>query len=340
MAKNEKPLILAGDVGGTKTNLALYHLKNGTPKSIALASYASPKYKGLEPIIAEFIKKHPHQVTHAAFGVAGPILDGQSKTTNLPWIVRARSIETMLHLPCVGLINDLVANAWGVAALRSSDVSVLNKGSHHAGGNKALLSAGTGLGEAHLYWDGSSHHPSPSEGGHVDFAPCNDLQARLLSYLLSRFKHVSYERILSGTGLYNIYCFLKNTNRGSEPGWLAKQLCHGDPAALISEAAMTGRSELCERSLDLFVEIYGAQAGNIALATVATGGIYIGGGIAPKIIRKMKEGAFMKSFLAKGRFSEMLSKIPVQVILNDKAALLGAGLYAAQLMRQGDRHGR
>lgn len=325
-----KSILLAGDIGGTHTRLAAFARGERGLQPLTEASYLSRKYKGLEPILAEFIKGLPRGLAAAAFGVAGPVSNGLSKTTNLPWVVDVRSVASALKIPKTELLNDLVAHAYGIAALKDSDVAVLQPGTPGARGNILLLAAGTGLGEAHLYWDGSTHHPSPSEGGHVDFAPRDELQMELLGSLRVKDRHVSYEQVLSGPGLYNIYRFLKNRKRGQESPELAEKLRQKDPSAVISEEALAGRSPLCAKSLDLFVHIYGAYAGNAALSVWALGGVYIGGGIAPKILAKLKGGSFMRAFLAKGRLSESLSRIPVKVILNDKTALWGAALYAAR----------
>lgn len=326
----EEPVILAGDVGGTKTNLALFSSQGGSLSLLAQAGYPSKRYEGLERIVEKFLRRNPRRVSSAAFGVAGPVSRGRVRTTNLPWIVDAGALGRRLRLPRVDLINDLVANALGIAALGRGDLAVLNRGVSGARGNRVLLSAGTGLGQAHLYWDGSAHLPSPSEGGHADFAPRNPLEAHLWKYLRDRYGHVSWERVLSGPGIYNIYLFLRDTGRAAEPGWLAKEIRKGDPAALISRTALEGRCALCAKTLELFAGIYGAQAGNAALSAWASGGVYLGGGIAPKILPKLKTGVFMKAFLDKGRFSGVLADIPVRVILNDKTALWGAALHAAE----------
>jgi glucokinase len=258
------------------------------------------------------------------------------ETTNLPWVVDAKQTAADLGLASITLINDLFANAHGIALLEEADFVVLNPGVPGNTGNRALISAGTGLGEAGLYSDGrGAYHPFPSEGGHVDFAPRNDLEMDLLRYLMGRFDHVSYERVLSGPGLHNIYLFLRETGRGEEPPWLAEQIAQGDPSAAISKSALEGTSAICVQALDIFVCLYGSEAGNLALKMLATGGTYVGGGIAPKIIRKLSSTAFMKAFTAKGRFGSILKDIPVRVITNDKTALLGAGRVAALSLKNG-----
>jgi glucokinase len=245
-------------------------------------------------------------------------------------VVDGQQMAADLGVASITLINDLFANAHGIALLEESDFVILNPGVPNSTGNRALISAGTGLGEAGLYADGQGgYHPFPSEGGHVDFAPRNDLELDLLRYLMGRFEHVSYERVLSGPGLHNIYQFLRETGRGEEPAWLAEQIAQGDPSAAISKSALEGTSPICVQALDIFVSLYGAEAGNLALKVLATGGAYVGGGIAPKIIRKLSSTAFMKAFSAKGRIGSVLKDIPVRVITNDKAALLGAGRVAA-----------
>jgi glucokinase len=229
----------------------------------------------------------------------------------------------------VALLNDLEANAYGLAMLAPDDFVALNNGTTEASGNMAIIAAGTGLGEAGLHWDGGQHHPFASEGGHASFAPSNAFQIELLSYLLREFTHVSWERVVSGPGLYNIYRFLRDTGRGEEPPWLGEEIRRGDPAAVISQAALAGSSALCGQALDLFIALYGAEAGNLALKLMASGGVFVGGGIAPKIITKLRDSTFIEAFVAKGRMQSLLQDIPVRVILNDKAALLGAARFAA-----------
>jgi glucokinase len=233
-----------------------------------------------------------------------------------------------LGIESVSLINDLEATAYGIFTLDNTEFTVLNEGSPQLEGNMALIAAGTGLGEAIIYWDGSHYRPSASEGGHADFAPRNPLEIELLRYLVDRFRHVSYERVVSGPGLLNIYNFLKDGDYFKEPAWLAEKLAAADPGAVISEAALTGEAEICIHALNLFVSIYGAEAGNLALKAKARGGIFVGGGIAPKILEKLTDGSFLKAFTDKGRFAEFLLTIPVKVILNEETALRGAAYYA------------
>jgi glucokinase len=323
-------MILAGDIGGTNSRLGFFE---GTPDALTpavLEVFANRGEKGLEAIVAKFLAKHHLSAEAACFGIAGAVRNGFVEATNLPWTVSARQISSEVGIEDVQLINDLEANAHGIALLEETDFVVLNAGTPNPTGNRALISAGTGLGEAGLLAEaGGSYRPFPSEGGHVDFAPRNELEVDLLRYLMARFEHVSYERVLSGPGLHNIYLFLRDTGRGEEPPWLAEQIAQGDPSAAISKSALEGTSEICVQTLDIFVSIYGATAGNLALQVVATGGTFVGGGIAPKILRKLSSTAFMKAFQAKGRMSALLKDIPVRVITNDKTALLGAGRVAA-----------
>ncbi|MDN5872311.1 MAG: glucokinase [Nitrococcus sp.] len=325
-------MILAGDIGGTWTRLAFFEARGECLVMVVQQEYRSGDYASLAQVVRQFEKDHGQAARHAAFGVAGPVRGGQAKATNLPWLIDSANLarELELEIEDVQLINDLVANAWGVMALGPEDLTVLNQGRADATGNAAVIAAGTGLGEAGLYWDGKRHHAFASEGGHVDFAPRDDLEIDLLRYLLARYHRVSYERVLSGPGLHNIYCFLRDTGRGSELPTIAEAMRSEDPAAVISQAALKGECELCATALDLFVTIYGAAAGNLALKLMTSAGIYLGGGIAPRIIEKLKRPAFMEAFIDKGRMQDLLREMPVRVIMNSQAALLGAARCAAQ----------
>jgi glucokinase len=323
-------MILAGDIGGTNTRLALFE---GTPdhlNPLNIEVFPSPQFSGLPEIVRTYLAKHNQTVQAAAFGLPGAVVDGRVETTNLPWVVDSRHLAQELSLARVDLINDLFANAHGIVLLKESDFVVLNQGTASPTGNRVLVSAGTGLGEAGLLAEsGGGFRPFPSEGGHADFAPTNEIQVDLLRYLFGRFEHVSYERVLSGPGLHNIYVFLRDTKRGDEPGWLADEIKNGDPSAAIATAGLAGSAAIAIQALDIFVSIYGAEAGNLTLKVVATAGAFIGGGIAPKIVAKLKDGTFLKAFTAKGRFQALLANVPVRVITNDKTALLGAGRVAA-----------
>lgn len=321
-------MILAGDIGGTLTRLAFFQATGQRLRLVVKKIYSSREHSSLAGLVSRFAAEYGYPVEHAGFGIPGPVREGYVKTTNLPWTVDATELAVELRLPEVWLINDLEANAHGLAALDAGDFAILNEGSSDAAGNAAIIAAGTGLGEAGLYWDGARHHPFASEGGHADFAPRNDVEMDLLRYLLTKYEHVSYERVLSGPGLHNIYLFLRDTGRGKESPQVADAMRDQDPPTVISQAALEGGSGLCQEALDIFVALYGAEAGNLALKIMATGGVYLGGGIAPRIIQKLRGTRFMEAFTARGRMKQLLEGMPVRVILNPDTPLLGAALYA------------
>ncbi len=322
-------MILAGDIGGTKTHLALFTAEGRRLRIDAQATHASREHASLAEICAKFLSGRQLEIRDACFGVAGPVRQGKAQTTNLAWVVDAKELSKTLGIERVTLINDMEANAYGIAALEPQDFVTLQSGEADPKGQAAVLSAGTGLGEAGLVWDGKHHRPVASEGGHSSFAPRTDQQIELLKFLRRDFEHVSYERVLSGPGLFNIYRFLKESGKHEEPRWLADEIKAGDPAAAITRAALDKKSSLAGVALDLFIEIYGDEAGNLALKVMATAGVFVGGGIAPKIAGRMGEGRFLKAFLAKGRMQRVLETMPVRVILNDRTALLGAARAAA-----------
>jgi len=331
-------MILAGDMGGTKSQVALFAVEAGRPKLLTEETYKSDEYSGLEEVLREFLIAQTEllrdePIVAACFGVAGPVVGERSKTPNLPWTISAQAIRETVGCPKVELINDLEANGYGILLLEDDELETLQEGSSRPDGNGALISAGTGLGEALLYRQGKTFQPIASEGGHADFAPRNELEIELLCYLLKRYPHVSYERVLSGAGLFNIYSFLKDSRYGEEESWLRESLEREDPGAAISQSALSGKSDLCIQALDLFVSIYGAEAGNLALKAKAVGGLYIGGGIAPKIISKLREETFLKAFSDKGRLSSLMQAIPVRVILKPNTALYGAA-HRATLMKR------
>jgi glucokinase len=264
----------------------------------------------------------------ACFGIAGPVRNGRVEASNLPWIIESKRLADELKIKKAFLINDLEANAWGIPALDEKDVVTLNRVKGKPVGNQAVIAAGTGLGEAGMYWDGVKHHVFACEGGHGDFAPRTQLEVELFNYLHVRFGHVSYERILSGPGLVNVFSFLRDTGRGTPPQWLTDEMTHSDPAAAISAAGLESKCGLCEQAVDLFVSVYGAEAGNLALKILSTGGIYLGGGIAPKMLPKLAGPLFMQAFISKGRMQALLEAMPVSVITNDRIALLGAARCA------------
>ncbi len=326
---------LAGDIGGTKTNLAVFDNRSGKLEPVTEATFVSKNYPGLEAVASEFLEAaegvDPKSIQSAAFGIAGPVMGDICRTPNLPWVVDAKELSRSLQVNKVKLLNDLEANGWGIPLLSDDQLVTLNEGKDYPEGHGALISAGTGLGEAFLFNDGKGWIPVASEGGHCTFAARNALEFELYLYLQKEFGHVSFERVVSGMGIHNLYRFLRDTGRGEEPDWLAQEIKGGDATAAISRAAQAGRSELCEKAMRLFVSLYGAEAGNLALKCKALGGLYIGGGIAPRIIDRMKDGTFMKAFLDKGRLTNLVKDVTVKVILNPKTALYGAGRCAAQL---------
>ncbi len=322
-------MILAGDIGGTNARLGFYDLKGDQISPVVIKTYPSKEHDSLDNIVSQFQREHRISIKKACFAIAGPVTDGHVATTNLAWLVDAERLAKSLGLRRIGLINDLEAIGYGLTELTDNDLATLNEGTPAASGNIGIIAAGTGLGQATCYWDGQQHHPFACEGGHTDFAPRNQLEGELLSYLLTKFERVSYERILSGSGLFEIYKFHHHIHRGQEAPDLTEVIYQQAHPAAVVRAALENRSELCANALDLFVSIYGAEAGNLALKVMARGGIFIGGGIAPRIIQKLKEPIFMTAFRAKGRMQPLLEAMPVRVILNDKTGLLGAARYAA-----------
>lgn len=356
-------MILAGDIGGTKVNLALYDWKNDRVDPEREATFASSDFESFEDLLEEFLTpaepeeeeeegmepseseedasadsgenesttSRPETVDVACFGVAGPVVDNRARTTNLPWIIDGNEIAKRFNIPRVRLLNDLEATAYGLLVLQPGELVVLNAGTppktNHPIG---LIAAGTGLGEAILFWDGARYQPIPSEGGHADFGPNSDQEIELLRHLRTTYLHVSYERVLSGAGLHAIYEFLRDSKK-IEPTWLAERLKVMDPPAAIAEAGLKKQAEIAVQALDLFASIYGAEAGNLALKAMTLSGVYLAGGIAPKMLAKLKDGTFMRAFTAKGRYKRLLSTIPVRVIMNEKAAILGAAAVAAQI---------
>jgi len=320
-------MILAGDIGGTNARLALFDVRNGQYKLISATVFPSQRYSGLDQIVTEFVDTSGIRPAQACFGIAGPVTNGRVETSNLPWIIESAHLADKLKINKAILINDLEATGYGIAALAPEDLIALTQ-TAGAGGNQALIAAGTGLGEGGLYWDGARHHVFPSEGGHCDFAPIGDLQIELYRYLFARYGHVSYERVLSGPGLVNVFEFLRDSGRGKVPGWLTEEMQKMDPAAAISSAAIDGKCGMCEQALDIFVSVFGAEAGNLGLKLKATGGVFLAGGIAPKILPKLVTPLFLDAFLGKGRLRHLMEVMPVKVITNDKLALLGAARCA------------
>jgi len=323
-------MILAGDVGGTKTRLALFNPDGDLYQPTAEQDFHSGKFPSLEEIVAQYLHLHKTKPLAACFGFAGVARKGKAIATNLPWKVGVDQLSKVIGSEQVWLINDLEANAHGLPVLHNKDFCTINTGVEGEPGNIGLISAGTGLGEAGLFWDGENHLPFSSEGGHCDFAAKTQQEFELLQYLQERYGNVSWERVVSGTGLFNIYSFLRDHGYGVDPDWLVAEIVQGDSAAAIAQNALAHKSELCERALNMFVSFYGAEAGNLALKLMAVAGIYLGGGIAPKIVERLRDPIFMESFSRKGRFEAVLRNVPVKVVLNDKTALLGAARYAYQ----------
>jgi len=320
-------MILAGDVGGTKVHLALYDFTGGNLTHQRDTKYPAKDYAGLAEIVKEFLGTDT--ATAACFGVPGPVRNGRLRLTNLPWTLDSHDLSAGLGIQHVFLINDLEANGYGIAELTGDQIHTLNEGDPSQIGNRALIAAGTGLGEGFLVWNGRSHIPYPSEGGHSDFAPRNEDEIDLLRFLKQKYNgRISFERVVSGMGLTNCYEFLREVRGLEEPTWLAERIAAEDPNAVITELALGARSEICEKAMDMFVSAYGAESGNLALKVLSVGGLYIGGGIAPRILEKLKDGIFLKAFTEKGRLSHLLINMPVRVILEPRAALMGAAAYA------------
>lgn len=351
-------MILAGDIGGTKTHLALFDWTTERVDPVRLETFHSADYKSLDEMLEEFLtppkpptpvdeleqtktedeepapepkQEEPLKVDAACLGVAGPVMQNQSHTTNLPWVIDGATLAKRFDIPHVQLLNDLEAMAHGILLLRPDEVVTLNVGTSPPQKQAiALIAAGTGLGESILFWNGTKYKPIPSEGGHADFAPNSDNEIELLRHIRSQYLHVSYERVLSGPGLHAIYEYVRDTKK-NEPTWLAEKIKAGDPAVEIAEAGLKGQAEIAKQTLDLFASIYGAEAGNLALKAMAVNGVYLGGGMAPKLLAKLKDGTFMKAFTNKGRYKRLMSQIPVHVVMNQQAGLLGAASIAAQL---------
>src|ERR1700739_840447 len=326
--EEDRTMILAGEIGATRTRLAAYESDGNTLSKVVERIYMSQQETGLPDIISNFVKTEGIPVHSACFGAAGPVRSGKCKISNLAWIIDSGDLATLLKLKSVGLINDLEAFAYGIDGLESKDFVTLSTGIEDAVGNRAVISARTGLGVAGLYWDGFRHHPFACEGGHSSFAPSNEIEIELLQYLHQKYGRVSCERVLSGPGIKNIYDFLRDTKNVEEPAWLREQLRTAqDAPALISQVALENKAAICDRTLSLFVGIYGSQTGDCALNFMSTGGIFIGGSIAAKIVPRMKDPIFIKSCLDKGRMQSLLRDMPVKIVLNDDSGILGAARY-------------
>lgn len=328
-------IIIAGDIGGTKTNIGVYSRHAGPRSPIHEASFTSSAYASIEDILTEFLSGIDISVDHAVFGVAGPVIESRVKITNLDWEIDIRKLQEALNIESVHLLNDLEAVAYGINILDDSDILTLNKGKPSINGPIAVIAPGTGLGEAFLTWNGSRYIAYASEGGHTDFAPSNVDEIGLLRHLLKTFDHVSYERICSGMGIPNIYGYLKDSGYHDEPEWLAARLSDKDditPIIISTALEKNNTCELCSRTLDMFLSILGAEAGNAALKIMATGGVYLGGGILPRIVSAIYGPLIMKSFTGKGRMSHILEAVPLHIIMNPKTAVMGAASYGLEMI--------
>jgi glucokinase len=321
-------MLLAGDIGATKMHLALYQRIEGRLQAVRNARFATKQYHALEDIISHFLRSD--KISTACLGVPGPVIEGRSQMANLPWLIDSRKLSAHFGIERVYLLNDLETHGYAISKLSADQLCTLNKGDMRKDATQALIAAGTGLGETFLTWDGKVYTPHPSEGGHVDFAPRTDDELDLLRYLMRKYGgRVSIERVVSGTGISNIYEFLRNARGMEEPGWLAEELAEADdPNTVIARNALAGKSALCEKALDMFAFAYGAEAGNFGLTVMSAGGLYIGGGIAPRILEKLKDGNFWRAFTSKGRLRRLLTEMPVHVILEKDAALIGVVAYA------------
>ena len=323
-------MILAGDVGGTKVHLALYNFENGRLKPVRDEKVPAQELPSLEAAVEKFlVAGEREQIVAACFGCPGPVRDGRLKLTNLPWTLDQRDLAKALGIEHIFLINDLEANGYGIPELAPESIVTLHEGDASAVGHRGLVAAGTGLGEALLIWDGKTHRPIPSEGGHCDFAARKDREIMLLQYLRHKLAgRVSWERVVSGIGIKNIYNYLRDVEKMEEPQWLRDRMAAEDPNAVIGQCAEDDSSPLCFETMQTFAAAYGAETGNVALKVLAMGGMYLGGGIAPKSLKTLKSGGFVKAYLDKGRLSAVLESIAVRVILDDTCALLGAAAYA------------
>ncbi|HMF64160.1 MAG TPA: glucokinase, partial [Edaphobacter sp.] len=329
-------MILAGDVGGTKVHLSLYDFTGGRLHALHDKKYPALEFDSLDAVVNKFLAGDDdipatkrEAILAACFGCPGPVREGRLKLTNLPWTLDVRDLAKSLSIQHIFLINDLEANGYGISELAPESIFTLHAGDANAVGHRGLIAAGTGLGQALLIWDGKQHLPIASEGGHCDFAARSNREIALLEYLRQTLKgRVSWERVVSGLGIKNIYAFLRDVEKLNEPDWLRARLAAEDPNAVIGQCAEDGSSSICFETMKIFASAYGAEAGNLALKVLATGGIYLGGGIGPKILKTLQNGFFAQAFLDKGRLSPLLQSIPVRVILDDTCALLGAAAYA------------
>ena len=320
--------VLAADIGGTKTNLALFTINNGHLELSNEKSFQTKKYASFENLFNELQLVDGVKIDAICLGVAGPVIEGVVQGTNFPWTIDLKELKNALKVKSVFVINDLEANAYGLATLQEEDFETLIEGENSAG-NAAIISPGTGLGEAGLFWDGKKHHPFATEGGHCSFSPHNELDVALYNFMFQKYGDVSWERLLSGQGIIDIHDFLRQFKDIPMPSWFKEKLVTEDPAALITKTAMEKGDTVCAETLVVFFRYLAIEASQVALKMKATGGIYIGGGIVPKIIKGLDKAVFANNFVQTGRMASLLQMMSVKVILNEKTPLFGAAMYAA-----------
>jgi glucokinase len=334
MKRSKDPLLLAGDIGGTKTVLSWFDPDHGPRQPLICKRYRNDDFASFDLIIQSFLSDYPGQSSAVILGVAGPVQNNRVEMTNLSWDIDANQISAISGGSPVTLLNDLEAIANGIPILRQDDIEIIKAGEVTEHGPIAILAPGTGLGEAYLIWDGNRYREVPSEGGHTDFAPATEQEIELLTYLMPRLGHVSYERVCSGDGIPNLYAFLKQDGGHDEPDWLRIELdSTDDQTPIIFQSAKDGLAEICVATLQLFMSILGSEAGNLVLQVMATGGVYLAGGIPTRIVDELKGEAFLEAFTRKGRLSEILHQVPVYVIINENAALYGAANYGLMTER-------
>jgi len=334
----KKQQYLAGDIGGTKTVLALFNPEDGPQQPFEEYIFPSAAYSSLEEIVRKFLDEKGVELSGASFGVAGPVFRGRSQITNLTWVVDSQTLSQEIGGAPVEVLNDLFTIAQSIPYLAPADLETLIPGEPIEHGTLGVIAPGTGLGEAFLVWTGEHYQPCPSEGGHASFGPQTPLELGLLNFLWPRFGHVSFERVCSGIGMANLYTFLRDGKGFTEPDWLREQLAGvTDPTPVIVQNALQNTAEICSHTLDLFVTILGSEAGNLALKVLATGGVYLGGGIPPRILPVLRKGIFKQAFTNKGRFARMLNRLPVYVIRHRHAALLGAACHGMQPLWEANR---
>jgi glucokinase len=322
--------VLAGDIGGTKTNLAIYRATRTNLEMIHEIKVASPDYNSVANIIQDFISKNGNELPdRICLGVAGPVLEGKAELTNLNWVLDSDELLKTFNVEKVSLINDLEAIAYGLASLEADEVVCLRQGNPLVRGNMAIIAPGTGLGEAGLYWDGKFYHPFPTEGGHCDFSPRTEEDFQLTQYLQSQYGIVSWEKLVSGPAIFDIYRFLDQHRKSTAPAWLTKALNEDDPSAVISTAAEEDRDPVCVHTMELFIKYLARESANLVLKMKATGGLFIGGGIPPKIIPLLERISFFKHFMNCDRMHHLLEEVPIYIIKDEKSGLIGAACYGA-----------